>query len=103
MQHADDAEDVRAVVARTAALARLEVGDAEVERLSGEFARILAAFSHLAELDLVEGAADPGPAPGEARTRSDEPRPSGLREALLANAPEPIDGFFGVPKTIEDA
>lgn len=107
MQRADDAndsgEDVRAVIARTAALARLEVTEAEVDRLADELTRILSAFSRLAELDLEEEEEEEGRAETTAtRTRSDEPVVSGLGVALLASAPEEIDGFFGVPKTIDD-
>ena len=99
----------REAVRRIAALARLEIRADEEQQLGADFASILAAFHSLAELDLSAartsdpGGEDPVPAdPGAAEpaTRADEPRPSLPAETVLANAPDPEDGFYGVPKTI---
>lgn len=88
------------IVKRTAALARLEITDAEARALAPQFARILAQFEVLTSVD-VEGVE---PMTGATRlsdvTRVDEPRASLPRAATLANAPDPRDGFYGVPKTI---
>jgi aspartyl-tRNA(Asn)/glutamyl-tRNA(Gln) amidotransferase subunit C len=88
------------LVKRTAALARLEITDDEARTLAPQFARILEQFQALVDVD-VEGVE---PMTGATRlsdvTRADEPRPSLARDAALANAPDPRDGFYGVPKTI---
>jgi len=84
------------VLRRTAELARLELSEEELGALAPGFARILGAFEALSRWPLEDAPAT-SPAP---RSRPDEPRPSLDRGALLARAPEPLDGFFGVPKTV---
>lgn len=98
-----DAQD-RERVERTAALARLELGEAETQALGRDFAAILADFGVLADLD-VEGE-EPMTVPGAERgdrSRPDEPVPSLDRGRLLANAPEARDGFYAVPRTLGGA
>lgn len=94
-------EDPRQLVRATAELARLEITDEEAERLAPQFARILEAFRELASLDVegVSGVARMGG--DDAVVRPDEPRPSLPVDAVLDAAPERIDDFFGVPKTVE--
>jgi aspartyl-tRNA(Asn)/glutamyl-tRNA(Gln) amidotransferase subunit C len=89
-----------AAVERALRLARLAATPLEGQRFAAEFERVLASFSELARIDVsgVEPLATPS-----ARCdvlREDVLRPSLEREQLLANAPQPLDGFFGVPKTI---
>ena len=84
-------------VLHVARLARLELPEVEVERVREQLSAILEAVGKVAELDLsgVEPTAHPLDLVnvfGE-----DEPRPSLERDAALANAPDPEDGFFGVP------
>ncbi len=86
-------DDVRHV----ARLARLELREDEVGRFREQLAAILEAVGKVAELDLegVEPTAHPLDLVnvfGE-----DEPRPSLSSEDALANAPDPEDGYFGVP------
>lgn len=86
---------------RTAALARLEVEEASVERLGRELTGILAAFRTLTELDDLGDADAMVRAGGETgRLRADEPRPSLSTEDALANAPRRTDAFYSVPKTV---
>ena len=85
---------------RTARLARLVLPDEELAELAPQFERILAAFRTLARFE--GGAPSVGPEP-LGRARADEPQPSHSSERALANAPEPLEGFFGVPKTIGGA
>ena len=82
----------------TARLARLDLAPEEVERLGREFGRILSAFSSLAGVELAPDSVHAAPLPE--RTRPDQPVRDGRREALLARAPEPVEGFFGVPRTL---
>jgi len=90
-----DAETIR----RTAALARLALGEDELTRLAPQFARILEAFQHLARAPAP--AAEDQIADAPPRARADEPAPSLAREALLSQAPAAEDGFYLVPKTVE--
>jgi aspartyl-tRNA(Asn)/glutamyl-tRNA(Gln) amidotransferase subunit C len=84
-------------VLHVARLARLELSDAEVERMQEQLSAILEAVGKVAELDLdgVEPTAHPLDLVNV--LAQDEPRPSLSREEALANAPDPEDGFFGVP------
>jgi len=113
-----DDRDALRTVHRTAALARLSIDPDEERKLAGDFARILASFHALSEVDDA-----PGDAPGEGADssgegdavvprRADEPAPFAETAALLDAAPQPIDAsdggddaeaegrFFGVPKTL---
>jgi aspartyl-tRNA(Asn)/glutamyl-tRNA(Gln) amidotransferase subunit C len=62
-----------------------------------QLSAILEAVGKVAELDLdgVEPTAHPLDLVNV--LAQDEPRPSLSREEALANAPDPEDGFFGVP------
>lgn len=84
-------------VLHVARLARLELSEQELERMAGELSHVLDHIEKIRELDLegvpptthVVDAAGP--------LRADEPMPGLEREAVLAAAPEPVDGAFGVP------
>ena len=85
-------------VLHVARLARLELSDEEVERMARELSHVLDHIEKIRELDLegvppttsvVAGAVAP--------LRADEPQPCLDRDAVLASAPEPVDGGFGVP------
>ena len=80
-----------------ARLARLALSEEEVERFREQLSAILEAVGKVSELDL-EGV-EPTSHPLELTNvfGEDEPRPSLSREQALANAPDPEDGFFGVP------
>ena len=87
----------REQVVHVAKLARLELSDEELERMREQLSAILEAVGKVAELDLegVEPTAHPLDLVNV--FAEDEPRPSLPREEALANAPDPEDGFFGVP------
>ena len=84
-------------VLHVARLARLELVGDEVEQMREQLSAILEAVGKVAELDLegVEPTAHPLDLVNV--LAEDEPRPSLSREEALANAPDPEDGFFGVP------
>ena len=90
---------------RVAELARLELTPEEAPRLAEEFGRILAAFGSLRDV-AADAADDRDPPTPElrgvtGRLRSDEPRETSAEEpASLAAAPERIDDFYGVPRTL---
>jgi aspartyl-tRNA(Asn)/glutamyl-tRNA(Gln) amidotransferase subunit C len=88
----------RAQVLHVARLARLELSDAEIERMAAELSKVLDHIEHMRELDL-EGVAPTAHVIDVVNVlRADEPEPCLPREAALAAAPEPVpEGGFGVP------
>jgi aspartyl-tRNA(Asn)/glutamyl-tRNA(Gln) amidotransferase subunit C len=87
----------RAQVLHVARLARLGLTEEEVERMGEELSKVLDHVDRIRELDL-EGVAPTSHAVELAGVmRADEPEPCLDREVILAAAPEPVDGGFGVP------
>ena len=87
----------REQVVHVAKLARLELSDEELERMREQLSAILEAVGKVAELDLEGVEATAHPLDLVNVLADDEPRPCLPREEALANAPDPEDGFFGVP------
>jgi aspartyl-tRNA(Asn)/glutamyl-tRNA(Gln) amidotransferase subunit C len=87
----------RSQVLHVARLARLELTDSEIQQMSSELSKVLAHFEKIGELDL-EGV-EPTSHVVEVTDalRPDEPEASLPREVVLASAPEPLEGGFGVP------
>jgi aspartyl-tRNA(Asn)/glutamyl-tRNA(Gln) amidotransferase subunit C len=86
-------------VLHVARLARLDLGEEEVERLTRELAAILDAVSKVSELDLTEVPPTSHPLDIVNAWAEDEPHePLALDEAL-ANAPDHERGLFRVPPT----
>jgi len=90
-------EITREQVQHVARLARLELSDEELERMREQLSAILEAVGKVAELDLVDVEPTAHPLDLVNVLADDVPRPSLPREEALANAPDPEDGFFGVP------
>ena len=90
-----------ATVRHIARLARLQMSDAEVEAMVPELNNILGWVEQLGEVntDGVEPLTAVIDQP--LRLRKDEVTDGGVRDAVLANAPEAQHGFFAVPKVIE--
>jgi aspartyl-tRNA(Asn)/glutamyl-tRNA(Gln) amidotransferase subunit C len=84
-------------VLHVARLARLEIPEAEIERVREELGAILEAVSKVAELDLSDVEPTSHPLAVVNVWAEDEPRPSLSPEDALANAPDPLDGAFRVP------
>jgi aspartyl-tRNA(Asn)/glutamyl-tRNA(Gln) amidotransferase subunit C len=84
-------------VLHVAKLARLELSDEEVERMREQLSAILEAVGKVSELDLDDVEPTAHPLDLVNVLAEDEPRPSLSLEDALANAPDPEDGFFGVP------
>jgi aspartyl-tRNA(Asn)/glutamyl-tRNA(Gln) amidotransferase subunit C len=87
----------REQVVHVAKLARLELTEEELERMQDQLSAILEAVGKVAELDLAETEPTAHPLDLVNVLAEDEPRPCLPREEALANAPDPEDGFFGVP------
>ena len=80
-----------------AGLARLELSDDEVERMSAELSHVLDHIEKIRELDL-EGVPPTSHVVDVVNAlRPDEPEPCLAPEVALASAPEPLHGGFGVP------
>jgi len=88
-------------VIKLARLARLKVGDGEVEGLGRDLSAILALVKRLesASLDDVEPLAHPLDA--VQRLRADEVTEDDRRDAFQKIAPHTRDGFYLVPKVID--
>jgi aspartyl-tRNA(Asn)/glutamyl-tRNA(Gln) amidotransferase subunit C len=90
-------EITRDEVLHVAKLARLALSDEEVERFCGQLSAILEAVGKVSELDLEGVPPTSHPLDLVNVLAEDEPVPSLARDEALANAPDPEDGFFGVP------
>ncbi len=87
----------REQVLHVARLARLELSEEEVERMSGELSKILDHIEKIGELDL-DGVPPTSHVVEVGNTlRPDEPQPSLPRDVALAEAPAVADGGFLVP------
>ena len=84
-------------VLHVARLARLELSGEEVERMQEQLSAILEAVGKVSELDLSGVYPTAHPLDLVNVLADDVPRPSLSLEDALANAPDPEDGFFGVP------
>ena len=80
-----------------ARLARLQLSDDEVERMSGELTGILGHIEKIGELDLEGVPPTSHVVEVTNATRPDEPRPSWPRELILEQAPAVRDDGFEVP------
>jgi aspartyl-tRNA(Asn)/glutamyl-tRNA(Gln) amidotransferase subunit C len=87
----------RAQVLHVARLARLELSEAEVEKMAGELSKVLDHIDKIRELDLDGVPPTSHVVDVVNALRDDEPEPCLSREVVLAQAPEPVDGGFGVP------
>jgi aspartyl-tRNA(Asn)/glutamyl-tRNA(Gln) amidotransferase subunit C len=87
----------REQVLHVARLARLELSEPEVERMTGELSSILDHIEKISGLEL-EGVPETTHVVEVASAlRPDEPRPSLPHEVALANAPSVADDGFSVP------
>ena len=86
-------------VLHVAALARLELDEDEVGRLTEQLNDILAAVGKVSELDLSDVPPTSHPLAVVNAFRPDTPRPSLPLEDVFANAPEREANYFRVPPT----
>jgi len=84
-------------VLHVAKLARLALTDEEVERFRGQLSAILEAVGKVSELDLEGVPPTAHPLDLVNVLAEDEPAPCLPRDEALVNAPDPEDGYFGVP------
>ena len=91
------------LVRKVARLSRLELTEAEVEEFTGQLSAILDYVEKMNELDTdnVEPLAHCLPVSNV--FRADSVKESLGAEKTLANAPQRDDGFFKVPKILDDS
>ncbi len=87
-------------VLHVAKLARLDLGDDEVDRLTRELGAILEAVSKVSELDLVDVPPTSHPLDLVNVWAEDEPHVSLSVDEALANAPAREGDLFRVPPTV---
>lgn len=80
-----------------ARLARLELSEAEVQRMAAELSKVLGHIEKIRELDLEGVAPTSHVVDVTDALRADEPGPCLPAAGVLAAAPEPLEGGFGVP------
>ena len=95
----------REEVAKIASLARIKMGDDELDTMVPELNNILDWVEQLGEVDTSGVEPMTAVIPNTLRLREDvvdaDPKTGGgRREDVLANAPAAEHGFFGVPKVI---
>jgi aspartyl-tRNA(Asn)/glutamyl-tRNA(Gln) amidotransferase subunit C len=88
-------------VEKIAALARLELDPAERERMVRELQAILSYVEQLQAVDVTgieptSQVTEGGPPP----LRPDEAHPSGVRDEVLAQAPDRDGDYFRVPQVV---
>ena len=89
-------------VEKVAKLARLELTDAEKTAFTKQLSQILTHMETLNQYDTA-GVEPTATVLGQVNVfRADEVRPSLPVEKAVANAPESAEGFFVVPKIIEE-
>ncbi len=90
-----------ATVRHIARLARIAMSDAEAEAFVPELNNILGWVEQLQEVDVAGVAPMTAVIPNHLRLRDDKISDGGIRDQVLANAPNAEHGFFAVPKVIE--
>lgn len=88
-------------VRKIAGLARIAVTEQETAAMVPELNNILGWIEQLGEVDVTGIAPLAAVIPNQLRLRNDVVTDGGIRDAVLANAPQAEHGFFAVPKVIE--
>ncbi len=90
-----------ATVRKVAGLARIAITEEEAARIAPELENIMGWIEQLGEVDCTGVAPMTAVIPNHLRLRDDVVTDGGIRDAVLANAPQGEHGFFTVPKVIE--
>lgn len=89
-------------VLHVAKLARLELTEAEIDRMQRDLDGILEYVNQLSELDTQDVPATTQVAVVAAPFRSDEPRPSLNHDLALSQAPRSSSDGFAVPAFVDE-
>jgi aspartyl-tRNA(Asn)/glutamyl-tRNA(Gln) amidotransferase subunit C len=87
----------RAQVLHVARLARLELSEDEVQKMASELSKVLDHIEKIRELDLEGVPPTSHVVDVTDALRDDVPGPCLPAPVVLAAAPEPLEGGFGVP------
>jgi aspartyl-tRNA(Asn)/glutamyl-tRNA(Gln) amidotransferase subunit C len=90
----------REEVAHVAKLARLQLTDEQLDTFTPQLAAILEHAADVEALDLEGVPPTAHPIPLANVVRPDVVRDSGIRDAVLAEAPDAEDGMFRVPPVL---
>jgi aspartyl-tRNA(Asn)/glutamyl-tRNA(Gln) amidotransferase subunit C len=90
------------LVRHLAGLARIDLSDAEVERLTGELTQIVESIAKVAEVATPDVVATSHPIPLQNVFREDEVRPSLTVEQALSGAPEREGDRFKVASILDE-
>jgi len=88
-------------VKKVASLARIALTDAQADALMPELNSIIGWVEQLGEVDVAGVEPMTAVIPNHLRLREDVVTDGGIRDRVLANAPQAEHGFFAVPKVIE--
>ena len=88
-------------VAHIAHLARIKVGEGELEQLAGELNNIIGWIEQLGEVDTEGVAPMTSVVDVTLPWRADKVTDGAYPDKVLANAPDPDRGFYTVPKVVE--
>ena len=88
-------------VRRIARLARIHIPDEDLEQLAGELSNIIGWVEQLAEVDTDGVEPMTSAVETTLKQRDDSVNDGGYPDKVLANAPDPADGFYTVPKVVE--
>ena len=91
----------KATVARIATLARIRVGEDELEPLAAELSSILDWVEQLMAVDTDDVPPMTSVAEMTLPMRDDVVTDGNNRDGVLGNAPRAARGFFAVPKVVE--
>ena len=89
------------IVQKIANLSRIAITEAEADALVPELNNILGWVDQLSEVNCKGVEPMTAVISNHMRLRADEVTDGDIRDKILANAPAPEHGFFGVPKVIE--
>jgi aspartyl-tRNA(Asn)/glutamyl-tRNA(Gln) amidotransferase subunit C len=90
-----------ATVRRIASLARIRLEEEEVGRMQAELNGILGWIEQLQAVDTTGIEPMAGGGAVSLRMREDAVTDGGIPEQVLANAPDRMGEYFGVPKVVE--
>lgn len=88
-------------VRKVARLANIEIADNDVERIGGELSGILEWVEQLSAVDTDNVEPLANVVNIDLALRKDEVTDGNCADKVLANAPEETQGFFVVPKIVE--
>jgi len=88
-------------VAKVARLSALEMSDAQMEKFVPQLNKIMGFIEQLSQVDTENVEPLANVVNIELALRADEVTDGNCAEKVLANAPEETQGFFVVPKVVE--